>query len=143
MLFSNSLFLNRFVQSIVQLGSLNQQGSSVIHAYSGTVPQDSSVVAGVDLALYEDSKLATFNDFRIDAIGNALALVQMPLVNPVLGLRQGTISWAALSGQNDIVLLLQPSLIGGSGSIIFDTLSVTVGGPLKLTDTGISVLFFN
>ena len=137
----NSLVISSFLSSIVSAGGLDVSGQSTICCYKGAIPTDSALATFTPASRSSDL-LATFSNMTFQVLGNALVLSAAPA--SVLPSAAGTIAWAAIQGQNNVNIILEPSIAGGQGALILSSLTATLGTQLSVdsSGSGVSIVFY-
>ncbi len=130
---STKFIQQKVIGFIIKLQSNSSPYEVICEIHSGAVP---SSVDGWNPAANTGTLLATFaaNSFSLDGeayttpvSGYKIQLENTP--SPVTASGTGTATWAVFynSVQNDLALLVEPSLIGGNGGLRLNTLSLTSG----------------
>lgn len=137
----NSLVISSFLSSLLSAGGLDTVGNSSICCYKGAMPTDTALSTFTPASRSSDL-LATFTGCTFQVVGNALILNTAPAA--VLPAAAGTIAWAAIQGQNNVNIILEPSVIGGQGALILSSLTATLGTQLSVdsSGSGVSIVFY-
>lgn len=140
MITGNPIFLNSFLSSMLAAGGLNTAGQCTLKVYDGAIPSDAASL-NFNAANFTSQLVGTFTNLTLQVVGSALILNQVP--SSIAAARAANpIVWGALIGQNNVGLILQAGLSGGTGSVILNTLTPASGGTLTLVDTGIRIVFY-
>ena len=137
----NSLVISSFLSSLVSAGGLDVAGNSTISCYKGTIPTDTALTTFTPASRASDL-LATFSNMTFQVLGNALVLNNAPAA--VYPYANGTITWAAIQGQNNINIILEPSVSGGQGALILSSLAAATSTLLSVdsSGSGVSIVFY-
>ena len=137
----NGLVISSFLSSILSAGGLDTVGNSKICCYKGAMPTDVQLSAFTPASRASDL-LVTFTGMSFQVLGNALVLNVAPAAT--LPSAAGTITWAAIQGQNNVNILLEPSVTGGQGALILSSLTAVMGTALSVdsSGSGVSIVFY-
>ena len=132
----NSLVLSAFLNSLISAGGLSS--STPIGCYKGVLPTDAELATFTPASRASDL-LATFTGATLKASGDSLSFNAGPAATNAIA--SGTITWAVIQGQDNVNLIVEPSLAGGQGSIILSVLTVSVGTLITLSASASGISF--